>query len=460
MNKKQKLTIAAIIAITALLGGLIVLTDKPVPAGHGESAHADADSHTDTEHHGGTAGDRHAHDEGHADAGHHEEEPATGPHGGRLFADDDFGLEILLTEEGGAPRFKIYLYDKGKPLASTAAKVSVTLTRPDGERQDVAFAPQQDALQSTATIAEPYVFEATIAAQRGNEPFLFAFSQEEGKIELTDAQLQASGVTLKKAGAARIRGGLQLPGEIRFNEDRTAHVVPRLTGVVEAVQANLGQQVKKGQVLAIIASTALSEQRSELLAAQKRLSLARTMHDREKKLWEEKISAEQDYLQARQALHEAEIALQNAQQKLIALGAGMPSSGALNRYEIRAPFDGMVVEKHITLGEVVKEETNIFTISDLSTVWAEIVVPAKDLNLVRVGAKATIQATAFDAEAGGTVSYVGAFLGDQTRTATARVTLPNHADGVAPRPVRECCDRVGRSGRAGRGVVRCDPVGE
>ena len=68
-----------------------------------------------------------------------------------------------------------------------------------------------------------------------------------------------------------------------------------------------------------------------------------------------------------------EIAVQNAQQKLAAMGAGAGAPGAFNRYEIRAPFDGIVVEKHIALGEAVKEDASIFTISDLSSVWAEVV---------------------------------------------------------------------------------------
>lgn len=247
-------------------------------------------------------------------------------------------------------------------------------------------------------------------------------------IALTDQQIAETGISIQIADAAHIKSLTTLPGEIRFNEDKTSHVVPRLAGVVEHVFANMGQQVKKGQVIAVIASTALSEQRSELLSAQKRLELARNTFAREKHLWEAKISAEQDYLQAQQAMREMEIAVQNAQQKLIALGASptvSASNGALNRYEIRAPFDGMVVEKHVAMGEAVKEDTSIFTISDLSTVWADIIVSANDLNLVRVGAKVSIKATALDSTASGTVSYVGALMGEQTRTATARVTLDN-----------------------------------
>ncbi|MDP9991835.1 cobalt-zinc-cadmium efflux system membrane fusion protein [Variovorax boronicumulans] len=248
--------------------------------------------------------------------------------------------------------------------------------------------------------------------------------EDEEKIPFTDEQVKAAGMAIESAGPARIKTSLQLPGEIKFNEDRTAHVVPRVAGVVDSVSANLGQEVKRGQVLAVLSSPGLSEQRSALQSAQRRLELARTTYEREKKLWEEKISPQQDYLQAQQAMQEAQIAVANANQKLLALGA-TPGSAALGRYELRAPFDGMVVEKHISLGESVGEAVNVFTISDLSTVWAEISVAANNLNLVRIGEPVTIRSSAFDQTASGTVSYVGSLIGAQTRTATARVTLTN-----------------------------------
>lgn len=245
------------------------------------------------------------------------------------------------------------------------------------------------------------------------------------EVKLTDAQIKASGIGVLKAGPARIHTTITLPGEIHFNEDRTAQVVPLLEGIVQSVPVNIGQAVKKGQVLAVIASTGISDQRSQLLTAEKRLALARTTFEREKKLWEEKITAEQDYLQARQAMQEAEIERNNAQQKLRALGAGRGAASALNNYEMRAPFDGVVVEKHISLGQSVKEDSNLFTVSDLSTVWAEVAVPASDLGVVRVGESVTVKASAFDAKVAGKIAYVGSLLGAQTRTATARVVLAN-----------------------------------
>src|SRR5450830_1749793 len=254
---------------------------------------------------------------------------------------------------------------------------------------------------------------------------------KENAVAFSERQLKAAGIVLETAAPGNIRTSLQLPGEIRFNQDRTAHVVPKVNGVVKSVSANLGQQVKKGQVLAVVSSSTVSEQRSELLNAQQRLTLAQSTHAREKTLWQEKISAEQDYLQAGQALKEAEIAVRNAQQKLAAIGAGTASSG-LNRYEIRAPFDGIVVEKHLALGEAVKEDANVFTISDLSSVWAEMTVAARDMNAVRVGESVTVNATAFASSASGKIAYVGALLGEQTRTAKAHVVLPNPGNAWRP----------------------------
>lgn len=244
-------------------------------------------------------------------------------------------------------------------------------------------------------------------------------------VDLTEEQIRAAGLTMAQAGPARISDTLRLPGEIRFNEDWTAHVVPRLSGVVESVAVGLGQSVKKGEVLAVLASAPLSELRSEWQAAQKRLSLARTTYQREKQLWQEKISAQQDYLQAQLNLREAEITVANVQQKLAAVGVDAQSPHGLGRYEIQAPFDGVVVEKHIVPGEAVNEASNIFTVSDLSSVWAEIIVPASALGVVRVGESATVRAVAFEAQAQGKVSFVGALLGQETRTAQAWVVLPN-----------------------------------
>lgn len=258
-----------------------------------------------------------------------------------------------------------------------------------------------------------------------------AHEEKPGLVEMSPEQIKTAGIVTATAGQAAIRTELVLPGEVRFNEDRTAHVVPRVAGVVESVAASLGEDVKKGQSLAVIASAELADLRSAALAAGKRLELARITYEREKKLWEQKISAQQDYLQAEQAYREAQIESQASRSKLTALGADI-SGGAVNRYVLRAPFTGVVVEKHLAQGEAVKEDANVFTISDLSTVWVNISVTPKDLPTVRVGQAVTVRSAAGGPSVTGKVSYVGNLLGEQTRSASARVVIDN--PGLAWRP--------------------------
>ena len=247
---------------------------------------------------------------------------------------------------------------------------------------------------------------------------------EEGKLELSAAQISAAGIELAVAASRSMSTSVTFPGEIRFDEDRTTHVVPRVSGVVEEVKVELGQPVKKGQVLAVIASQQISDLRSELQAAQRRLELARLTLQREKRLWEDNISAEQDYLLARQAYQEADISFANGRQKLSAIGASLkPSAG--NRYELIAPFDAVVVEKHLAVGEVVGDTSSAFTLSDLSRVWATFGATPKDLNKVMVGRAVTVSAPELNAHVEGRISYVGSLLGEQTRAAVVRVVVAN-----------------------------------
>ncbi len=254
-----------------------------------------------------------------------------------------------------------------------------------------------------------------------------AAAAQPAHVTMEDAQVRASAIEVQVAGPARISALAQFPGEIQLNDDRTVHVVPRVAGVAESVLVSTGQAVKKGQLLAVFSSQLVSEQRSALETAERRLEHTRSILEREKRLWEQKISAEQDYLQAQHAAQEAEIELENARQKLAALGVGKAGGkgAALNRFELRAAYDGLVVERNLSIGEAVKEDTPIFTIADMSTVWAEAHIPAKDLPLFTVGGKVTLRATAFDAQTTGTIAFLGALVGEQTRMARARILVAN-----------------------------------
>jgi cobalt-zinc-cadmium efflux system membrane fusion protein len=225
---------------------------------------------------------------------------------------------------------------------------------------------------------------------------------------------------------------LTLPGVVTLNMDRRVHVVSRIPGIVRESRKNLGDPVRAGEVMAVIDSRELADAKAAYLAARERLSLAESTFAREKDLWEKKISPEQDYLTAQQALAEARIEHQVAAQKLRALGLAEAAvqqlssraSVPLTRYEVVAPLAGTVIEKHMTIGEVLKDDTEAFVVADLSTVWVDLNVPVNDLLLVRKGQRVVVEAGAA-MQAEGTVSYVSPVVSEETRTAVTRVVLPN-----------------------------------
>ncbi|MFN0303220.1 MAG: efflux RND transporter periplasmic adaptor subunit [Burkholderiales bacterium] len=410
MNRKSVLLTGGIVAVGIVLGLLILLGGDPHLASHGHGA------------------DEAKHEAG--EKGHAANAPAKGPHGGRLFSKGDFALEITIFERGIPPEFRVYAFEKRKPLDPAEVKLQVQLERLGAQPETIGFRKEEDFLRGEQVIVEPHSFKVALTADYRGQAYHWAYEQVEGRVRMNEAKAKTTGIELRTAGPAKIRSTLQLQGEIQFNQDRVAHVVPRLAGVVVRVEKNLGDPVKKGDLLAILESQALADLKSEHHATQTRLEMARGTFEREKRLWEEKISAQQDYLASRQALTEAEIAHRNAEQKLRALGLtqeALMRGGAdgLTRYEIRAPIDGVVTEKHLAAGEAVKEDASIFTIADLSTVWAEMTIYPKDLTAVKLGQQVTVRASVLNAEAAGRVAYVGSLIGEQTRSAKARVTLPN-----------------------------------
>ena len=103
----------------------------------------------------------------------------------------------------------------------------------------------------------------------------------------------------------------------------------------------------------------------------------------------------------------------------------LESNQTLTTYVVRAPFSGTVIEKHAIPGEYISEETSMYVIADLSSVWANLDVYPRHLELVSVGSVVTIRALSMDREAVGVVSYVAPLFDRAKRAAVARVVLPN-----------------------------------
>jgi len=257
--------------------------------------------------------------------------------------------------------------------------------------------------------------------------------EKESVVRLNKEEMKEFGIEVAKAGPGKIQIDVNLPGEVALNADRLAHVVPRVSGIVREVRKVLGARVRKGEVMAVLESGELADAKAAFLAARERAALARANFYREERLRKEKISSEQEYLEAKKVFAEAKIEHRSARQKLHALGFSedvlkqLPDQPNISftRYHIIAPFDGTVIEKHVVLGEVLKDDAKAYVVADLSSVWVNISVYRKDLPVIRKGLPVVISAGHGIADATGTISYLGPLVGEKTRTALARVVLPN-----------------------------------
>ncbi|MFA5180463.1 MAG: efflux RND transporter periplasmic adaptor subunit [Syntrophales bacterium] len=252
-------------------------------------------------------------------------------------------------------------------------------------------------------------------------------------VKLHNEDRKEFGIEVKEAGPGKLNLLVELPGEIKPNENRLARIVPRASGVVRSVLKNAGDEVRAGDLLAVLDSRELADTKAAYMAALKRTETAKIYMKREEELWEKKISPEFDYLAAKKAYDEANIELQSTAKKLHYFGFSdeyikrLPSRADMSytHYEIRAPFGGTVVEKRIAQGEYLKDDREAFVIADLSSVWVNISVYQKNMASLHKGQQVAISAGANIPDAKGVISYISPITGEETRTATARIILPN-----------------------------------
>lgn len=357
-----------------------------------------------------------------------------GPHGARLLSGGSLQLEVTIYESGVPPQFRVYPFDAAlKPVSPSEVQLRIELHRLGGRVDSIGFRPEADYLLGDAVIEEPHSFDVKVFARRGGQLHEWSYSQIEGKVRLGADQVASSGIVIDTVRPRRMTTTIELPAQVKANETRLAHVVPRLSGVVTAVLKQEGDWVRRGELMAVLNSRELADAKSAYLSAAQRLEFTRVTLAREEALWKKKISAERDYLEAKRAFDEAQLAEKLAAQTLVVLGvprgalSGLTSAPAesMAQFEIRAPLDGRVIERTIAVGEAVTAAEEIFAVADLSTVWVDVTVYAKDLALVREGQDATVRSSDLGIEVAGRVSYIGPLVGQETRAATARIVLAN-----------------------------------
>lgn len=263
--------------------------------------------------------------------------------------------------------------------------------------------------------------------------------------DITVAPEALEGQTFQTAVVERrmMRVGVQATANIKPNEYKLAHVSPRIEGKAIKVFAELGDLVKPGDTLALLDSIELGSQKSAFRQARTSLLVNKANYEREKRLFEQQISSEKEYLDAKGAYQQSLAAYQAAFEALELVGLSHQDVEALiqkkgdhhplSAFSLTAPQTGTIIARHITPGELVTPRDKPFTIADLSTVWILLDIYEKDLVNVQEGANVEITVNAYPSETfQGSLVYLGDTLNPETRTVEARVEIPNPDGRLLP----------------------------
>ncbi|MBZ0115065.1 MAG: efflux RND transporter periplasmic adaptor subunit [Thermoanaerobaculia bacterium] len=256
---------------------------------------------------------------------------------------------------------------------------------------------------------------------------------EEGVVELRPEAIERIGLLSEPVARRNVAGLRTTTGTLGFDEERLAHVTPRVAGRLVRVPGSLGGTVAAGEVLAVLDSTELGEARAAFLRARARHEVAQRRFEREQALSADRISSEQDVMDAEGAARETAADRAASRQKLRLLGLSSHEIEGLSwedpessQVSVRAPFAGRVVAREATLGELVSPLDKLFTVADLSEIWLWIDLYERDLSHVRVGARVEVRLDAWPTETfGGELAYIADQLDPSSRTVPARVDLEN-----------------------------------
>ena len=221
---------------------------------------------------------------------------------------------------------------------------------------------------------------------------------------------------------------LSVTGVVNPDVSKAVPVVSLASGRVIALQARLGDQVRKGQLLMRIQSADISTAFSDYRKAVADQALAQSQLDRAKALLDRGAIAKKDEEVAQDAADKARVDVENAIERLHVLG--MDANRAPTAIvDIVAPASGVITEQNITNAAGVKSldnSPNLFTISDLSHVWIVCDVYENDLPTVRIGDTAEIHLNAYpDRMITGRISNIGPSLEPTIRTAKVRIEVAN-----------------------------------
>jgi len=252
-------------------------------------------------------------------------------------------------------------------------------------------------------------------------------------VRLKPEALADAGIEVAPVARGEFRLHRDFPATVQPNENELAEVTTLISGRVVTVHVDVGQDVKKDALLAMIHSMDLGVAEGAYLKAAAKLHEAELAYERARDLLEHKVVGLAELQRREDAMKTARAEAREAKNRLALLGVPAEEIQRLDREHtirsdmpLRAPFAGRVIMRNITRGEVVETAQKLFTVADLSNVWVVGNVPEKNVQFIHREQSVEVRITAYPRQVfHGTITYVGDVLDPTTRTMRLRVTVPN-----------------------------------
>jgi len=240
-----------------------------------------------------------------------------------------------------------------------------------------------------------------------------------------------------------VTGELELPGVLTTNQNRTARISPLVAGQIASVMVDLGRRVERGQTLAELNAPEFTRAQTEFLQAAAQAKLSQKDFERARGLRAQQAIEEREFLR-RESIFEQDMARMRAaevmlhslgvdEERMRSISLGLDLNVPLEDHSavdpllaIRSPLSGTVLTRDAVLGDYVDPDQVIFTVSDLSSLWAELDAYEQQLPSLASSADVVIRSPLFpDQDFPGRITFISDEVDEELRTIGVRVEVPN-----------------------------------
>ncbi len=259
-------------------------------------------------------------------------------------------------------------------------------------------------------------------------------------LEIIITPIIQSQIKIDKADKAEISEAVNVPGRIEVQQNRLAKIGSPVTGRVSDIYVSLGQVVKSGQILAKVNSVELTQTQLTYIKAKQQIGLKTKAVERAKLLFEADVisKAEMQRIEAELDSVKAEFDATEDQLEILGMTKSaiqkLSSSSTVNSYsDVTSRIAGIVISKHVNIGQVVQPSDELFSVADLSHLWAVAEVPEQQVAFIQKDQEVTIDIPALDDKrVKGKIIFVGDIVNPETRTVLIRTEIDNSNQMLKP----------------------------